>query len=253
MKAPLAILTYGKGLTRLSSVETNGRFQQDTTPTYGLPYNILASHSKLNLQKTDIPRLLVYEDPESVENSHTVKYFCACLKQLNKIIKEEEESSNREIWSDPLFRVYHLSPLLHVFLSVPRATQHDSIHLRRRECFRLASILYLCNIWAKFDFDPGMGMLYGTKLRLMLSSQDMLPIWTESKVLLLWILCVAACSATLFDDLRNDCVKLLNVSLEAAGIQSFPQLLTIVDDFLESPFALGAELRALEASIAFEI
>ncbi|KAJ4854164.1 uncharacterized protein T069G_11143 [Trichoderma breve] len=132
--------------------------------------------------------------------------------------------------------------LLHHFLSLPRSSIHDEIHARQRECFRLAGILYLGSLRSKFDFEPGAGMLYGTKLQLVLGSEGMLPKWDTSNIFLIWILTVAACSPILFDDLRMQFAALLSESVRSIGYETPQDYLAAINGFIwcEAAFGLKA-------------
>ncbi|OAL20499.1 hypothetical protein AYO22_08800 [Fonsecaea multimorphosa] len=188
------------------------------------------------------------ENFDTLEQSEAVRHICQQLRRLNHIM--DEECTRRDLWHDSPFAVFHVSPILHDCLSIAHGTLRDEIQLRQRECFRLASILYLCEIRAKFDFEPGAGMLYGTKLQLMMGTEGLLPRWERSNnVFLLWILTVAACSATLFDDLRTQFVSRLAECIHAAGIANVDDFCSIIYDFTWSRGAFGPALSSLAGTI----
>ena len=176
--------------------------------------------------------------------------MCEMLQQLNRIIAVEL-LSGRDLWRDVMFSVFHLSPILNSLLSVPRASVHDDVLFRERECYRLACILYVANLRAKFDPEPGVGMLYGSKLKLIIDQQDMVPLWNRSSnSYLLWTLTVAACaSSCLFDDLRNHFVARLSESLQVAGIVSFDGLVSTLDGITWCEEAYRTELGVLRDQI----
>jgi hypothetical protein len=97
--------------------------------------------------------------------------------------------------------------------------------------------MYLCNMRAKFDFEPDAGMLYGTKLYLMVGTLERPNIW---------ILSVAACSTVLFDDLRTKFVDLLSGAVRSAEIESFEEFVGVVEGFIWCDAAFRAELRDLK-------
>ncbi|EXJ66631.1 uncharacterized protein A1O5_10302 [Cladophialophora psammophila CBS 110553] len=230
-------------------IEVNGRLRQDAAPQYRPPYHILATRSRLTFDLPDIGQLSHQEVFDNIGGSAAVQHVCRQLRHLSRIM--DDECKRRDLWQDSPFAVFHVSPLLHDCLSIAHGTRRDEIQLRQRECFRLASILYLCEIRAKFDFEPGAGMLYGTKLQLMAGTEGLLPRWESSNVVLLWILTVAACSATLFDDLRLQFISLLSEGIRAAGIASFDEFSGIIHGFMWSSSALGPALCALERQIIF--
>lgn len=183
----------------------------------------------------------------TVERCDISQYLCDQLKHLNDIVAAEILTQN--LWMDPLFPVYHISPVLHHFLYLPRSSIYDEIHARQRECFRLAGILYLGNLRSKFDFEPGAGMLYGTKLLLILGSEGMLPKWETSNKFLIWILTVAACSPILFDDLRTQFAVLLSGSARSTGLATSQDYLTAINGFIWCDSAFGATLNNLSRQI----
>jgi hypothetical protein len=184
-----------------------------------------------------------------VEESVAVNCVCGRLRQLNEIIAAELLA--QDLWRDDLFAVFHLTPTFHELFSMVHGSVHDSYQIRQKECFRLAAILYVTNLRAKFDFEPGAGMLYGTKLQAMLDTQDIMPSWDGSSYLLIWILTVASCSECLFDDLRHYFVLRLSESVLSAGISTFQDLVTLVKGVTWSDGAFGLALRALESQIGF--
>ncbi|KIW30883.1 uncharacterized protein PV07_02575 [Cladophialophora immunda] len=229
-------------------IELNGRLRQDAAPQYRPPYHILATRSRLDFDLSDVSQLSHQDNFNTIDQSTAVRHICQQLRQLNQIM--DDECTRRDLWQDSPFAVFHVSPLLHDCLSIAHGTLRDEMQLRQRECFRLASILYLCEIRAKFDFEPGAGMLYGTKLRLMVGSEGLLARWERSNnVFLVWILTVAACSATLFDDLRSQFVSLLAECIHAAGIATFDEYSSLIYDFMWSRSALGEALSSLEDRI----
>ncbi|OAP64168.1 hypothetical protein AYL99_00140 [Fonsecaea erecta] len=230
-------------------IETNGRLGQDATPQYRPPYHLLATRSRLDFHQTDVNLLSQSETCDSIDQSAAVQHICQRLRQLNQIV--DDECTKRELWHDSPFTLFHVSPLLHDCLSISRGTVRDGLQLRQRECFRLASILYLCGIRAKFDFEHGAGMLYGTKLQLMVGTPGMLPRWESSNVFLVWILTVAACSAILFDELRTQFVSMLAECIHAAGIGSFDEYSSMIYDFMWCSGALGPALSSLAGRIRF--
>lgn len=218
---PLQIAIFG--------IEVNGRLLQDAVPINRPPYHVLCTRSKLTFAIADVGRL---------ETSQVVAYICQQLKRLNEIITAE--ASVRDLWRDVLFPLFHISPILHDCLSIARGSLHDDIETRHQECFRLAAILYLCNLRAKFDFEPGAGMLYGSKLYIMAES---IP---ERSNVLLWALAVGACSVTLFDDLRSQFVTLLSGAVRSAGIATSREFLSIIEEFIWCGVAFGPDLSDLQ-------
>ena len=96
---------------------------------------------------------------------------------------------------------------------------------------------------ARFDFEPGAGMLYGSKLLLMIGSLEKKDIW---------VLTVAACSPVLFEDLRERFVELIEETVRTAGIGSFQEFLGAIGGFIWCDAVLGAELRSLQRRIGLK-
>jgi hypothetical protein len=198
---------------------------QDAIPTYRPPHHILATRSKLTFATADTVSL------DSIIQR---------LKRLNEIIAMEVLV--RDLWSDVLFPLFHIFPILHDCLSMARGSLHGGVEIREKECYRLAAILYLCNMRAKFDFESGAGMLYGSKLYLMIGGLE------RSKILI-WILTVAACSPSLFKDLRAQFVTLLSEAVKSAGIGNFREFSALISGLIWCDAALGEELRDLQGQI----
>lgn len=228
-------------------METNGRFRQDSIPTYPPPYHILRTRTKLTPVFIDVSQLSADEVFENFQHSTSVRYIFDLLRQLTQTV-DTESSAQKSFWFDSSFLIYTIHPLLHELLSFPRATRYDSTPLRQRECIRLAAILYVCNIRNRLDPDPGIGMLYGTKLYVMLRSPDMLSSWSDASnccntSTFVWILTVAACSVTLFDDLRGSFKTLLSTTLRSTGIAStFRAFYTLIHRVLWSTTVLESDL-----------
>ena len=149
------------------------------------------------------------------------------LQQLNEIIASAL-LTRKNLWHEVTFAVYHLSPIMHSLLTLPRASVHDHLFFRQMECFRLACILYIANLQLKFDPEPGTGMLYGSKLKMNLDREDMMPSWSRSNPILIWILTIAACSSCLFTDLRSHFVARLREALQEIEVAPSESLSDVV-------------------------
>ena len=177
---------------------------------------------------------------------------CDLLQRLNEIIAREL-LIRRNLWHDVTFAVYHLSPILHSLLTVPRASVHDQLPFRQRECFRLACILYIANLQTKFDPEPGTGMLYGSKLKMILDKEDMTLLWGRSNSLLFWILTMAACSSCLFTDLRSHFVSRLREALQVNDVTPVQGLSSIVHGAMWCREAFQEEMDALAGQLDFHL
>lgn len=165
--------------------------------------------------------------------------------QLHEIILGEL-STRRDFWQDALFPIYHLLPILHKLLSFNRFSIYSELCDRRIECFRLAAILYINNLRARFGFEPGGGMLYGSKLQMMLRSAGMMPTWDHSNIVLIWILTVAASSSTLFAELRAFFTARLKECLQYSRVRNLSDFVAMITEFLWNNTIFGADLRILQ-------
>ncbi|RDW58468.1 hypothetical protein BP5796_12398 [Coleophoma crateriformis] len=231
-------------------IEVNGCFRADGTPQFPQPYSLLAARSQLAFSVSDLSQLSSNQAFEAVEASPAVLHVRKMLRSLNEII--DAELLVQDLWSNVLFSVFNLTPLLHNLFSMARGSVHDAILIRQRECLRLAAILYINDIRGRFDFEPGSGMLYGSKLQMMLNSPGMMPSWSRSNVSCIWILTVAACSDCLFDDLRSHFVARLSECVQMAGISSLEDFSATIKEFGWCEGAFGQVLYSLSSQIRFD-
>lgn len=227
-------------------LEVDGCFQQDSIPQFSPPYQILATQSRLDLSTREDNHEI--EGPGFYQVGLNIYDIRQKLKDLHEII-HSELLVRRDLWQDALFPVYNLLPILHNFLSVPRFSVYDEVHHRQIECFRLAAILYINNIRAKFGFEPGGGMLYGSKLQMMLSTEGFMSSWQKSNVVLIWILTVAGSSLTLFAELRGYFMERLKDYLWFSEITNFEHYTNMLTEFAWSNQIFGGDLRILEDQI----
>jgi hypothetical protein len=185
---------------------------------------------------------------ERLEESVLVIRVCQRIKELHGIMIAE--LSVRNLWIDVIFPGFHLSPVLHDLLSVPRGTTYDSLKVRMRECFRLAAIIYVTELRGKFGIDTVPGRLYGSKLRVMLNSTNMAIDWDSSNIYLIWILTVGACSSCV-EDQRDWFVGSLSAMAQLTGMTGLHDLEAAVTGFLWCDEALGPPLRCLESRVTF--
>jgi hypothetical protein len=106
------------------------------------------------------------------------------------------EVGRRNLWEDTIFPGLYISPILGDLLASRAEVDEADIDTVTLEAFRLAAVLYVSNLRAKFGIDTlSGGPLYITKLRALLSSP---PIVREIQpMLLIWILSVAFTSQCL--------------------------------------------------------
>ncbi|KAH8821788.1 hypothetical protein F5884DRAFT_894521 [Xylogone sp. PMI_703] len=227
-------------------IEVDGRFQQDSAPQFPFPYQILSSQSRLNLLNGEYG--LANEISGAIQSNVNIYQTRQNLRELHEII-HAELLTRRDLWQEALFPIYNLLPILYNLLSARRFSIHDEFHLRQEECFRLAAILYINNIRTKFGFEPGGGMLHGSKLQMMLNTDGCMSSWGQSNILLIWILTVAASSPTLFAELRGYFVERLQEHLRASGIEDFETYVNLLREFAWIDEVFGGDLRVLQDQI----
>lgn len=213
-----------------------------------MPYHILAPKSKLALTESDLGRVSLNEDFNSIEESYVVKYCLQQLTHLGQVI-----DATNVPWNDPLFPVFYIFPLLHNFLSISRVSVHEDVQLRQRECFRLFGIIYLLSFRSIIDFEPGAGMLYGTNLRLLLETPGVLEPGDKQNPILLWGLVICVCTRVIFDDLRSHFMALLSRYLQDAGIASFEELLAAIWELPWCRGVFGDALDHLDQSLSYSV
>ncbi|KAH8811311.1 hypothetical protein F5884DRAFT_270360 [Xylogone sp. PMI_703] len=204
-------------------VDVYGCFDWDMVPRYPQPVAILRTRSWLNLPTCHF-------DPETMdnrlENNRTVSEVCYSLRELHRIIHEILPTSPTGLWRDPVFAVFQICPLLHDLLSIPHGSTNDSVNVKMRECFRLASILHLCAIRGKFGFSTLEGHVYGAKLVYMLDHITEPEAWRQSSNYLIWIHAVGASCWFLAPELR---ARFVNGFADAVGSAGFTRYQEVVD------------------------
>lgn len=175
---------------------------KDSAPQFPQPHNLLAARSQLSFPLPALDEISAPGVDESAMENPMVTQTCDMLHDVNGIITKKLSTRREGFWYDVTFALYHLTPVMHSLLAIPRASMHDPLPFRRNECFRLACILYIANLQRKFDPEPGTGMLYGSKLKLMFDKEDIMPSSSSLRTLFLGILTVVACSSCLFTDLK---------------------------------------------------
>ncbi|KAL2827492.1 hypothetical protein BJY01DRAFT_255674 [Aspergillus pseudoustus] len=179
-------------------VDVNGSYLQDTAPRYPQPFSILAVRSKLNTTCLDQPS----HTPEGeFAPGMTISEICDSITQLHQIMRTE--LSVKDLWADIIFPGFHISPILHVVLSLPRATVYDGIENQMNECFRLAAIIYLTELRGLFSLDTIPGQLYGSKLQLLFQRLEPATYAQAANFYLIWALTVGACASCLDQGTRG--------------------------------------------------
>ena len=172
----------------LIRADINGAYLQDRPPYFDAPHDLLPSPSPL---------------VDLASTTSIIASICSMIHNLQE--KISEALIERDVWQDPIFPGLHISPLLRALLSLQIQANESASKQRTTERFRLAAILYVSSLRARFGMDtafqaPG----YAEKLLTVPSSledDDDLPT-SALQDLLLWCSAIAATSRCLSADLR---------------------------------------------------
>jgi hypothetical protein len=155
------------------------------------------------------------------------------IQQVTSIVNSEAETQGHAFWLTVLFPGFHFAPILHDLLSLPRdPTGIASRFSKRRECFRLASILYISEIRAKFGMDNTGATSFAYKLLRLLKSREMLVSWGSDNFYLLWALMIGSVSLCVPETLRLEFMELLSEYPSVTGTASLRDSLPIVSGVL---------------------
>lgn len=133
------------------------------------------------------------EDPEIAE-------ICIYIQQVNRLIDSGFARNGEAFWGRVLFAQFNLLPVMHSLLSMARHDGSDSIKNKRKEYLRIAAILYVRQLWAKFGMDNTGISLYTDKVAAGIISLDLVSTWDTDEAFRYWVLLVGAtCSSVPFD------------------------------------------------------
>jgi hypothetical protein len=228
-------------------VDLSAAYLKDAAPRYPRPSQCIAMRSKLQVAVDPIDRS--YPGEDLGQDAATAR-ICDAMRQVNDIIMVSVLDQGDDFWSDVLFSTFHLAPILHDLLSMPRCSSQDHIFAQRRGCFRLAAILYMTELRKKFGIHDMPAIIYATKLNLILSTPGMASSWGESSIFLLWILAVAASCSCVHGALRDDFAKMLSTAVQEAGFVYFEDFRSLISDFMWCNAVLGPSLAELEQRLA---
>lgn len=203
-------------------IDVRGSYLQDRKPRYPQPFEILSAESKIRvapmptIEHLDINGLLS-QDP-------AVAHIFEAIQQVNSLINTEAHVQGDVFWQTVLFPGFHLAPILYDLLSLPRVTHGmaDKFSMRR-ECFRLAGILYISEVRAKFGMDNTGAISFAQKLLYTLKSPDMLSSWESDNFFLIWSLMIGSVSLCVPEALRLEFMDMLSERLA----DSLPDVLPI--------------------------
>lgn len=132
------------------------------------------------------------------------------LHQVSFIIDAEVAKKGDKFWQTVLFPGFNLMTILHDLLSMPRFVETDTDSQQcRMECFRLAGILYITELRAKFHLDAAGVEQYAIKLLINLRRLGMATLRCPSTDCLLWGVMIGSVSSCLSQETRAEFQDLL--------------------------------------------
>lgn len=203
-------------------IDVRGSYLQDRKPRYPQPYEILSAESKIRV--SPMPTAEYLDSNDLLSRDPAVTHIFESIQQVNSLINSEAQALGDAFWQTVLFPGFQLAPILYDLLSLPRVT-HGMANKSsmRRECFRLAGILYVSEIRAKFGMDNTGATSFAQKLLSSLKSPDMLSSWESDTFFLIWSLTIGSVSLCVPEALRLEFMDLLSERLA----DSLPDVLPI--------------------------
>lgn len=200
-------------------IDIRGSYLQDIKPRYPQPFDILSAESRLRI--TPMPTANPLDSNSTLSHDSAVAHIFGAIQRVNALINSEADALGDAFWRTVLFPGFHLAPILYDLLSLPRGTLDvASQFLKRRECFRLAGILYISEVRAKFGMDNTGATSYAYKLLRALKSRDMLVSWGCDNLFLLWSLTIGSVSLCVPEALRLEFMEMLSEYPSIAGTDS---------------------------------
>lgn len=217
----------GGGLIHPNRIDIRGGYLQDTKPRFPQPYDILMAESKLRI--TPMPSPNDHSSNCELAEDPAVAHIFDAIQQVAGIIHAEAEAQGDAFWRTVLFPGFHFAPILHDLLSLPRDTGGiGSQFSKRRECFRLAGILYVSELRVKFGMDNTGATSFAYKLLRLLKSRGMFVSWETDNFFLLWALVIGSVSLCVPETLRFEFMELLSEYPYVTGSASLRESLPTV-------------------------
>jgi hypothetical protein len=202
-------------------IDVRGSYLQDTKPRYPQPYEILSTESKIRI--APMPTAESLNNNSTLNQDPAVTHIFEAIQQVNTVVNREAEARGDAFWRTVLFPGFHLAPILYDLLSLPRdANGTASKFSKRRECFRLAGILYVSEVRAKFGMDNTGATSYAYKLLRALKSPEMLVSWESDSFFLIWSLTIGSASLCVPEALRLEFMEMLSERLEDSTLDILP-------------------------------
>jgi len=187
----------------------------DATPRFPPPEHLLP---RSRFSRQDTPSQAFGEDFVAQKISR----LCSEIKQVQDVMRVE--ISQRNLWNDTMFRGLYIFPIMGDLLAT--RAEIDSDETVKLEAFRLAAILYVNNLRAKFGVDTLTGdPLYADKLQELLSTSSFMR--ESPSTLLIWVLSVPV-SSQYIPDQRDWFIERFNEISVRENIGSYHDLIDIL-------------------------
>ncbi|KAH8128136.1 hypothetical protein LI328DRAFT_164264 [Trichoderma asperelloides] len=217
----LAVLRH-LPVIQIMMIDVRGSYLQDRKPRYPQPYEILSTESKIRV--APMPAVEQLGSNGLLSQDPAVKHIFEAIQQVNSLINAEAYTLGDVFWQSVLFPGFQLAPILYDLLSLPRVTHGMASKFSiRRECFRLAGILYVSEVRAKFGMDNTGATSFAQKLLRSLKSPEMLSSWESDNFFLIWSLTIGSVSLCVPEALRLEFMDMLSERLT----HSLPDVLPI--------------------------
>ena len=191
-----------------------GSYLQDSVPRFPQPFDILLQRSELELA------LSMPVSTPSITNiceDAAVARICNYLQQVNEAIDLRYSIEEDSLWQDVLFPHYNMAPIMHELLSMPAVKGLSETLVRRRELFRLAAILHVAELKARFRIDRTGAEVYAAKIQTLLADPFIEYSWDLDNPLLYWILIAVSSSERIPEPVRRQCGEWLRLHAALLG------------------------------------
>jgi hypothetical protein len=181
----------------------------------------------------------------SIAQNPTIRRIFANLHNLTRLV--ELGLGSRNIWDDPVWSLFNITPVLHQLLSLSKCSQAQTLEYSAQECARVAAVLYVREIQRKFGIAVTPAAPYVSKLRHLLSGGQGQVLSTYFQADYPWILVVGGIGASSSPS-RSWFVTAAREYLQNSGMTSWNDAvkwshLPFIKDVFEQPFAIfGAEV-----------
>jgi hypothetical protein len=180
------------------------------------------------------------------DSKSLIARFCADVKNVHNIMNFE--LGYRDLWQDTSFQGYHLAPILGDLLSVRNHIGRDSMDVIF-EAFRLAALLYVSNLRARFGLEMlSADAVYTTKLQALLAAN--MANCTMPITLVTWVLAVAYTSRCSSDEERSRFAETLKLAVTMCGTADVDGFMTLLSGIFWDENLLPTQSQQLKKFLA---